>query len=51
MNRYEWIQFFIFYYVACAIEVIEKSNHDLKKKMLSSLEIVSSIINSDQTAS
>ena len=51
MNRYEWIQFFILYFTACAIEYIESSTKNFKIKMIESLEIISNSLKTIQTSS
>ena len=51
MKRFEWIQFFIFYYTACAIEYIEKSEQDVKRNMIHFLELFCSSVRSNHITS
>lgn len=51
MKRFEWIQFFILYYTACAIEYIETSGEDVKKNMIHFIELFSTSLQSNHITS
>ena len=34
LSRYDWLQFFVLYYMSCAVECIERSNDNKKKNLL-----------------
>ena len=34
LSRYEWIQFFVLYYISCAVDYIDLTDMKIKKNLL-----------------
>ena len=51
LSKYEWIQFFFLYYLACAIDYIDMKDIQTKKKCLVFLDICSNVLSTDSLVS
>ena len=51
LSKYEWIQFFFLYYLACAIDYIDMKDIQTKKKCLVFLDICSNVLSTDSFVS